>query len=103
LKRLKAGAVLVNIARGAVIDTDALVQSSYRLCGAVLDVFEEEPLDETSPLWDMENMIITPHNSFVGDNNQKRLMRVIIDNLEGTESYESTFDSNGTESYLSIS
>lgn len=81
--KLKNGAVIVNIARGAVIDTEALIRHIEKLCGAVLDVFEEEPLDENSPLWDMENVIITPHNSFVGENNQKRLSDLIIRNLEG--------------------
>ena len=81
LTHLKDGSVLVNIARGAIIDTDALIRSLDRLGGVVLDVFEEEPLDEQSPLWAMENVIITPHNSFVGENNQKRLWSVIYGNL----------------------
>ena len=50
----------------------------------VLDVFEEEPLEVTSPLWTKENVIITPHNSFVGENNEKRLAKLIIDNLDLT-------------------
>ena len=81
---IKDGAVLVNIARGAVIDTAALIDSlnSHKLSGAVLDVFEEEPLDESSPLWNMENVIITPHNSFVGDGNAIRLFEIIKNNLE---------------------
>lgn len=81
--RMKPGAVLVNIARGAVVDTEALVQAlrAGRLGGAVLDVFEEEPLGEDSPLWDMEHVIITPHNSFVGDNVQQRLTDLIIEGL----------------------
>lgn len=78
---MKKGTILVNIARGAVVDGMALNANIEKLGGAVLDVFEEEPLDAESPLWDMRNVIITPHNSFVGDNNQKRLTEVIITNL----------------------
>ena len=82
---MKHGAVLVNIARGAIIDTDALIVAmNTNLGGAVLDVFEEEPLHESSPLWDMENVIITPHNSFVSEGNQARMLDVIINNLETT-------------------
>lgn len=81
--RMKPGAVLVNIARGAVVDTEALVQAlrAGHLGGAVLDVFEEEPLGEDSPLWDMEHVIITPHNSFVGDNVQQRLTDLIFEGM----------------------
>ena len=80
---MKKGSILVNIARGAVVETDALVSSlKDRLFGAVLDVFEEEPLSEHSPLWDMEHVILTPHNSFVGDGNGRRLTEVILRNLE---------------------
>ncbi len=82
LALLSDGAVLVNIARGAVVDTEALIKEMPRLYGAVLDVFEEEPLSSDSPLWDMENVIITPHNSFVGENNSVRLLEVIKRNLE---------------------
>lgn len=82
LRLMKSGAVLVNIARGAVVDTDALVKEMSRLGGAVLDVFEEEPLSKESPLWEMENVILTPHNSFVGEGNRERLGRVILKNIE---------------------
>ena len=78
---LKENAVVVNIARGAVIDTEALVKFMPKLGGVILDVFEEEPLDESSPLWDMGNVIITPHNSFVGDGNHERMLEVIYKNL----------------------
>ncbi len=74
---MKDGAVLVNIARGAVVDTAALIKNINRLGGVVLDVFETEPLDESSPLWDKENVIITPHNSFVGEGNYDRLKDAI--------------------------
>lgn len=76
--KMRNGAILVNIARGAVVDTDALITSlDNKLGGAVLDVFEEEPLNENSPLWDLENVILTPHNSFVGENNCNRLWNII--------------------------
>lgn len=80
---MKPGAVLVNIARGGVVDTEALVQAlKTRLGGAVLDVFETEPLEENSPLWDMEQVLLSPHNSFVGDNNDQRLTAVVFQNLQ---------------------
>lgn len=82
LARLKPGAVLVNLARGALLDERALLPMLPRLTGAVLDVFEEEPLTEASPLWDTENVIITPHNSFVGEGNENRLYRLIKSNVE---------------------
>lgn len=82
-KKMKQGAIVVNIARGAVIDTEALLEAlREKLYGAVLDVFEEEPLGSDSPLWDMKNVIVTPHNSFVGDGNSGRLYQVILNNLE---------------------
>lgn len=81
-EKMKDGAVLVNIARGAVVDTEALVKSMSRLGGAVMDVFEEEPLGEESPLWEMENVIVTPHNSFVGEGNGKRLSSIILENMK---------------------
>lgn len=79
---MKDGAVLVNIARGGIVDTNALIRALSRLGGAVLDVFEEEPLGTDSPLWDMENVIVTPHNSFVGDGNGERLSDVIVESLK---------------------
>ena len=78
---LKNTAVLVNIARGAVVDTDALIERLPNLGGAVLDVFEDEPLAENSALWDMENVIVTPHNSFVGEENKDRIDEVILSNI----------------------
>jgi phosphoglycerate dehydrogenase-like enzyme len=79
----KSTAILVNIARGAIVKQSALCEAlkNDRFLGAVLDVFENEPLEADSPLWDAENTIITPHNSFVGENNHQRLKDVIIKNL----------------------
>ncbi len=81
-EKMKKDSVLVNIARGAIVnefDLEAALKD--KLLGAVIDVFEKEPLDSESPLWDMENVIITPHNSFVGEGNCKRLFAVIVENL----------------------
>ena len=75
---LKSSAVLVNIARGAIVDTEALLRHIDHIGGAVLDVFEGEPLTETSFLWDKENAILTPHNSFVGEGNMERLRKIVI-------------------------
>lgn len=83
-EKMKKESVLVNIARGAVVDTAALIEAldNKKPGGAVLDVFEEEPLGNENRLWSMENVIVTPHNSFVGDGNRERLKRVIINNLK---------------------
>lgn len=86
LSLMKPGAVLLNISRGAVVDEKALIEAlQTNLGGAALDVFEEEPLKEDSPLWNMENVIVTPHNSFVGSGNEERLNTLILKNVkEGT-------------------
>ena len=82
LAAMKPGAILVNIARGAVVDTQALEKAlDSHLGGAVLDGFEEEPLGAESSLWDRENVLLTPHNSFEGDGNGIRLAEVILKNL----------------------
>ena len=81
---MKSDAVFVNIARGALVNEQDLINAlnGNAIGGAVLDVFEMEPLDENSPLWNMENVILTPHNSFVGENNGKRMFELISKNLE---------------------
>ena len=83
LSLMKDGATLVNIARGAIVNTDALLNHIDRFTGVVLDVFEEEPLNENSPLWDKPNIILTPHNSFVGEGNGERLRELVINYLKG--------------------
>ena len=62
-KAMKPAAIVINVVRGPVIDEAALIRAlqSRQIAGAALDVFEEEPLPETSPLWDMENVLISPH------------------------------------------
>ncbi len=80
---MKESSVFVNVSRGALVNESDLIEAlkNKKIAGAVIDVFETEPLDNSSPLWEMENVILTPHNSFVGENNTKRMFQVIKDNL----------------------
>lgn len=83
LSLMKDSAVFVNLARGGLVDERALTAELLRgrFSGAVLDVFEEEPLSPESPLWGIDRVWLTPHNSFVGDGNRERLWAVIQKNL----------------------
>ena len=80
---MKRNSIIVNISRGEIIDSNSLYISvqTGALFGAVLDVFENEPLDVNSPLWSLNNVIITPHNSYASVSNAQRLFKVIIKNL----------------------
>lgn len=93
---MKSNAVLINISRGKVVDETALTAAlkEKRIGGAALDVFEEEPLDKSSPMWNMDNVIITPHNSFVGDGNHERMFDLIIHNLEGKQNEKDMYCDN---------
>jgi phosphoglycerate dehydrogenase-like enzyme len=84
LARLRAGAFLYNVSRGAVIDEAALVAAlrAGKLAGAGLDVFEEEPLPPTSPLWDLDNVILTPHVAGATPLYYDRAAALFADNLE---------------------
>ncbi len=81
--KMKDGAYLVNVSRGKVVDTAALVAAleSGKLAGAGLDVVDPEPLPASSPLWKMENVIITPHVAGVSDARGDRQNELISDNL----------------------
>lgn len=83
LRAMKPGAMLLNVARGAVVDEPALVRAlrEGRLAGAGLDVFEEEPLPAASPLWSMENVIITPHVAGLTPHYHERIMDLFAQNL----------------------
>jgi len=83
LAQMKASAYLVNIGRGAIIDQAALVAALQRgeIAGAGLDVFEQEPLPGESPLWDMRNVIITPHFAGATPHYADRVTDIFVDNL----------------------
>jgi phosphoglycerate dehydrogenase-like enzyme len=84
LERMKRNAVLINIGRGALVDEPALIAALERgaLAGAGLDVTAEEPLPETSPLWAMPQVILTPHTSGMGPEYWGRAMAMFAANLE---------------------
>lgn len=80
---MKKKSILVNIARGHIIDEDALPEVlKTHLGGLIADTFEDEPLPKNSPLWDIKNAIITPHNSFASTANQERLWNCCFKNLQ---------------------
>lgn len=81
---LKPGVYIVNIGRGGTIDEAAMIEAlqTGRVAGAGLDVFEEEPLPEDSPLWDMDNVVITPHYSGLTPRYNERVFDIFYENLK---------------------
>lgn len=82
-RRMKNTAVIINIGRGALINESELVEALEKktLGGAALDVTETEPLPEESPLWNMENVIITPHHSGFSEKFMDRIIDLFCQNL----------------------
>jgi phosphoglycerate dehydrogenase-like enzyme len=83
LAKVKPGAVLVNVGRGAVLDEAALAErlQDGTFAGAALDVFTQEPLPGDSPLWGLENVIVSPHNAALVEAEEARIVDLFIDNL----------------------
>lgn len=83
LEKMKPSAYLINIARGQLVREQELigVLQDKKIAGAALDVFEKEPLPDDSPLWKLDNVIITPHSSGVFDGFMKRSVALFCDNL----------------------
>ncbi len=83
IARLPDGARVINVARGEIVNEPALIEAlrAGRLAGAYLDVFETEPLPQDSPLWDLPNVIVTPHNSAAAQGNDGRVLEIFLDNL----------------------
>jgi len=81
---LRSDARLVNVARGAVVDEAALVQAlgQGRLAGAAVDCVQEEPLAPSSPLWQVENLLITPHSAGETRRYEDNVIDLLLENLE---------------------
>jgi phosphoglycerate dehydrogenase-like enzyme len=80
---MKKGAILINVSRGGVVDTDALIRNlkSGRIAADGLDVTDPEPLPKGHPLWKQQNVIITPHTAGQSPGGQKRSYELFRDNL----------------------
>jgi phosphoglycerate dehydrogenase-like enzyme len=87
LERIKRGALLVNIARGKLLDDEAVIEAlrDGRLGGAALDVFSHEPLPASSPYWDLPNVIVTPHTSGAMQDYWTPLVALFSENLRRFE------------------
>ncbi|MCZ6795228.1 MAG: NAD(P)-dependent oxidoreductase [Planctomycetota bacterium] len=83
LSLMPRGSYLINVARGRIVDSDALAAAlrSGQLAGAGLDVTEPEPLPDSSPLWSLENVIITPHNAGQSNGSARRIFLLVRENI----------------------
>jgi phosphoglycerate dehydrogenase-like enzyme len=83
IAEMAADTVFVNVGRGELVDQEALTEAlaSHRLAGAGLDVFDPEPLSPESALWDLPNVIISPHNSGASLGTRARVADIFLDNL----------------------
>ena len=81
--RMKETAFLVNVARGPIVNEADLVRALHekRIGGAGLDVFEEEPLPDSSPLWDMPNVVFAPHSAGYSPEGRGNILRIFKENL----------------------
>jgi phosphoglycerate dehydrogenase-like enzyme len=84
LARLPPGARVINVARGEVIDETALLHAlqSGQVGGAYLDVFSHEPLADTSPFWNLPNVIVTPHSAGFSAGNEARVTQLFLQRLQ---------------------
>ena len=83
LSSMKPTAFLINIGRGDIVDEEALIHAlkAGKIAGAALDTFWEEPLPQDNALWDMENVIITPHVGGISDIYVEQVLPIIEENL----------------------
>jgi phosphoglycerate dehydrogenase-like enzyme len=84
---MKPSSYFINVARGGVVDEDAMIEAlrAKTFAGAALDVFSQEPLDPSSPYWDLPNVIITPHTSGAMQDYWTPLVALFSENLRRFE------------------
>jgi len=83
IAQMKPGAILVNVGRGGVVDEPAMIEAlrSGRLAGAALEVFAREPLPADSPLWDLPNVLVSPHTAGLSMREDERIVSLFVENL----------------------
>ncbi|SHJ33218.1 Phosphoglycerate dehydrogenase [Geosporobacter subterraneus DSM 17957] len=83
IEAMREGVYFINVSRGSIVEQEALIRALERgkIRAAALDVFEEEPLPPENPLWDLGNVMITPHNSWVSEMRNERRFMIIYENL----------------------
>ena len=79
---MKQGSSFINVGRGKIVNEEDLIKYLDKFKGVALDVFEQEPLPKESPLWDADNVIVTPHNCWVSDKNDIRVEKLMYSNLK---------------------
>lgn len=81
---MKDSAYIINVSRGSIIDEKEMIEQlkNNKIAGAALDVFEEEPLNKDNPLWELDNVILTSHNSWVSEMRNVRRYNTIYENMK---------------------
>lgn len=90
IEKMKPTACIINTARGALIDEPALIKAlqEHRIAGAGLDVQETEPPVQDNPLYDLDNVVLTPHMGWKGLETRQRLVSILADNIKAYEKGE---------------
>jgi phosphoglycerate dehydrogenase-like enzyme len=81
---MKDGVFFINAARGSLVDEGELIKNlkNKKIKAAALDVYDVEPLPENNPLWDLDNVIISPHNSWISEKRNERRYNLIYENMK---------------------
>ncbi|MCT4563606.1 MAG: phosphoglycerate dehydrogenase [Maledivibacter sp.] len=84
INMFKDGSYLINVSRGSIIDEGSLIKkiNGGKFKGVALDVFEKEPLPKDSPLWNLNNVVVTPHNCWISEMRNKRRFDYLYKNMK---------------------